>query len=108
MYIWLIYFLFQTIGSMKPEDIVMNAFKKLLEKLASSAHFTSTFSELINNQSEDIKKIFLNMDSDKLKINISNETDYADAVRVVSISTCQHSIWPKADKLIPELVWEKY
>jgi hypothetical protein len=28
-------FLFQTIGSMKPEDIVMNAFKKLLEKISS-------------------------------------------------------------------------
>ncbi len=30
------YFYFiQTIGSMKPEDIVMNAFKKLLEKISS-------------------------------------------------------------------------
>lgn len=28
-------FFIQTIGSMKPEDIVMNAFKKLLEKISS-------------------------------------------------------------------------
>jgi hypothetical protein len=67
---------------------VMNNTKQLIgyfENLAKNAYNCNTSSDLFNNQSDEIKKIIFEKNSNKLRSYFNKSHYFADSIKVVDI-----------------------